>query len=138
VSSTERKPNQDPSAESPRAKVDALGALLKEADPLRDEPEIPEVDAQIMRRVVMSATQPATEHPGWRFMAWAAAGVALVVAAGIGLERWRPREAGQTAGGGGADLSGAPASDLEMRRQLQFATPGGTRVIWVFDSRFKP
>jgi hypothetical protein len=27
---------------------------------------------------------------------------------------------------------------LRERRQLQFASPGGTRIIWVFDSDFNP
>jgi len=30
----------------------------------------------------------------------------------------------------------APAPEGE-RRQLQFSTPGGTRIIWVFDSEFQ-
>jgi hypothetical protein len=31
------------------------------------------------------------------------------------------------------------ASDAAgAHRQLQFASPGGTRIIWVFDSEFHP
>ncbi len=33
-----------------------------------------------------------------------------------------------TIGGGGADGD---------RRQLQFATPGGTRIIWIFDQNLR-
>jgi hypothetical protein len=64
-----------------------------------------------------------------------AATIALTLAAGITVGRLlpppreMPREARAIAQA--ADATGA-------RRQLQFATPGGTRVIWVFDPEFKP
>jgi hypothetical protein len=63
-----------------------------------------------------------------------AATIALTLAAGITVGRLLPpretlREAPAIAQA--ADATGA-------RRQLQFATPGGTRVIWVFDPEFKP
>ena len=31
----------------------------------------------------------------------------------------------------------AAAPSEGEKRQIQFATPGGTRIIWVFDSEFK-
>jgi hypothetical protein len=31
----------------------------------------------------------------------------------------------------------APEQTESGKRQLQFATPGGTRIIWVFDSDFE-
>ena len=39
---------------------------------------------------------------------------------------------------GGASAESAVPSPAGGRRQLQFATPGGTRVIWVFDPEFNP
>ena len=36
---------------------------------------------------------------------------------------------------GGAVVS-KPDDDRAETRQLQFATPGGTRIIWVFNSEF--
>ena len=37
-----------------------------------------------------------------------------------------------------ASASAQTALRLAERRQLQFATPGGTRIIWVFDPEFNP
>jgi hypothetical protein len=63
--------------------------------------------------------------------------VAVAIVVSISAGRWRPRDrVVTTGGGGGSDLT--DGSDRENRRQLQFATPGGTRVIWVFDSKFQP
>ena len=30
-----------------------------------------------------------------------------------------------------------PADDLQERRQVQFSTPGGTRIIWTIDPNFQ-
>ena len=38
----------------------------------------------------------------------------------------------------GASTAAADSMTTDGRRQLQFATPGGTRVIWVFDPEFNP
>ena len=61
-----------------------------------------------------------------------AGAVAMVIAGGLFVGDQRPpaesREEAVTAP--------APAPDGE-RRQLQFATPGGTRIIWTLDPQFK-
>jgi hypothetical protein len=114
-----------------------ISRLLRDADPVRDEPELSAIDAQVMRRVVVSAAGSAPPRAAWQPAVWVAAAVALAIAVGLGAGRWRPRDQVVTnGGGGGSDLM--DGSDRENRRQLQFATPGGTRVIWVFDSRFQP
>ena len=114
-----------------------IGRLLRDADHVLEQPEMSELDAQVMRRVVIAAAGSATPRAGWRPAVWVAAAVAMAIAVGISAGRWRPHDPAPTVGGGGSDLT-AGSPDREMRRQLQFATPGGTRVIWVFDSRFRP
>jgi len=83
--------------------------------------------AREIRRTVIAATQgtasTAVRWP-WRL---AVAAAALAVLAG---------GAGDFAGGG--DIEGdAPAPrPSNGRRQLQFATPGGTRIIWELNPEF--
>jgi hypothetical protein len=38
---------------------------------------------------------------------------------------------------GGATTLGAGIHEEAERRQLQFVTPGGTRIIWTFNSEFE-
>jgi hypothetical protein len=61
-----------------------------------------------------------------------AATVVLTMAAGVvaGRRLPPPREA--------PAIARADAAAPAARRQLQFATPGGTRVIWVFNPEFEP
>lgn len=104
-------------------------ALLREGDPAA-EARLPAPDAERMRRVVVAAAreaQPAT-FPWYRPLAMAALVVMMIgVGAAIGQRaEW-------------ADVpppSAAALGDDGDRRQLQFSTPGGTRIIWVFDSEF--
>lgn len=109
-----------------------IRAWLTEADPLRAEPLISEDDASRMRRVVVSAAS-VRESPRlfWPRAIAIAALVVLMVAAGtLGGRRTAPLEHDATVGGE------APSA-IDERRQLQFATPGGTRIIWTLDPHFK-
>ena len=109
-----------------------LQALLRDADPLNDEPGL-SVDAIAeMRRAVLSAVpDDARRAPAQtRFFAMAAA-LALVTVASVAIlkrsDAVTPRSAvvpEATAGSG-------------ERRQMHFSTPGGTRIIWTFDPAFQ-
>jgi hypothetical protein len=58
--------------------------------------------------------------------------LAFVVAAGAAAGRQlRPSAATEL-----PRVATARAEAAEERRQLQFSTPGGTRIIWVFDPQF--
>jgi hypothetical protein len=109
-----------------------IRALLIEADPVRTEPGMSEANAERMRRVIVSAP-PAiqSERAFWpRALAVAAAVVLMVVGGtfvGGKLSGPAPRL---------AETTTAPAEAGE-RRQVQFATPGGTRIIWTLDPDFK-
>ena len=113
-----------------------ISRLLRDADPVREQPAMSELDTEVMRRVVIAGAGSATPR-GWRPAVWVVAAVALAIAVGISERLWRPQDPVPASGGGGSQVTDGSA-DREMRRQLQFATPGGTRVIWVFDSRFQP
>jgi hypothetical protein len=107
-----------------------LRAVLEAADPLRDEPPLPTTDARDMRRRVLAgaATPVAMTFP--RALPVAALIVVMLVAgiaAGRRLAPSAPRPADDAAAS--MPLNGE-------RRQVQFATPGGTRIIWTIDPNF--
>jgi len=118
---------------------------LREADPGADAAMAPaQVDR--MRHVVMSAARTVkTGTPMVWSRPFAMITVALVVVCvgavmsvreipGGGLQMPEVIKARITANAA-APAETEPVSEGE-RQQLQFATPGGTRIIWVFDSQF--
>jgi len=112
-----------------------LADWLRDGDPLSRDPALSEADAAAIRRRVVSA---AVERPPQRLM-WTeavaiAAAVLVMVVAGVTTGRRLPAP-GASAGAGPAETGDGSAVPGE-RRQLQFATPGGTRIIWTFDSEF--
>jgi hypothetical protein len=110
---------------------------LKRADPVAHESPPSSADAQQMRATVLSAveeSQPA--FPRWHRTAWAIVAIASVSVI-VGIERWS--EPTQFP----SDEQRAVRADADMAqtsspRQMQFQTPGGTRVIWVFNPDFQP
>jgi hypothetical protein len=111
--------------------------LLNDGDPLREGEGLAPVDVERMRRVIVSAAQESApvRTPWLRPFAITAVGALLVVVASMTGDRVviAPAPAPATpdplaAVGGGGDGE---------RRQLQFATPGGTRIIWIFDQNLR-
>jgi len=101
---------------------------LRETDP-GAHAQLTNEDAQAMRRAVLSAVPPqAPRSRAWLQPLLLAATVALMIATGAA--------AGHRAslGSTGGSIEAAAASDVPETRQLQFATPGGTRIIWTFNS----
>jgi hypothetical protein len=112
-----------------------LRRRLVEGDPLRNEATLAPPDVtRIRRRVIDAATAQPFVHQ-WTVSVSVAVVLLLVVAAGVGVTRSRlagePRSAALVEK---PIAAGAPHQPL--RRQLQFATPGGTRVIWIFNDAF--
>jgi hypothetical protein len=111
-----------------------IRSLLDEADPVRREPELSEADATRMRSVIVSAArQPGRPSPFWSGALALAAAAVLTVVAGMLGERSLPtgRVSSQI------EPAIAPAA-IGERRQVQFSTPGGTRIIWTLDPEFQP
>jgi hypothetical protein len=107
-----------------------LGPLLRESDPIAAAPAMPADEAQRMRRLVVAEVdRPA---PAWwpRPIAVAAT-VAGMLAGGVAVGTRLPGR--PPAPRAGAVVAPAPVAP---RRQVQFATPGGTRIIWVIDPDF--
>jgi len=97
-----------------------------------DDDKLSRDAALAMRRVVVAAVTADGEAPfSWRNPLAVGAALALMVASGMvaGLRMPVPvDEAGVTI---------PPAPDPGERRQVQFATPGGTRIVWTIDPGFR-
>ena len=102
--------------------------LLRDADSATEA--LSEHEAQAIRRLVVSAAREPRSVSVWWPRPIAVAAIAILVIASGGVGR-------RLVSGGArpAAPSAAPAASDE-RRQLQFATPGGTRIIWTFNPEF--
>ena len=120
-----------------------VGQWLRDADPLgpldngREDPGLSTADAHAIRRAMWTALDTRTPAPLWWPHPLAiAATVALTLATGVIVGRRLPPPRNAPDPTAMAHADGA-ALDGGLR-QLQFATPGGTRVIWVFNPDFRP
>jgi hypothetical protein len=107
-------------------------------DALRDEEDerLSDNEAAAMRRVVVAAArvdEPEAARAWFQPLAVAATLVAMI-AIGVAIgHRFdvRPADGGASDGTDG----NLPARQTPgAARQLQFSTPGGTRIIWIFNS----
>jgi hypothetical protein len=112
--------------------MSSLQEQLKDADPVAHEPPLSNELVQQMRQAVLTSARAVRSRRVTTHKAgWAVAGVAAVVALAVGVNRWSDT---RSAAVGPVPTDGT----TETTRQVQFATPGGTRVIWVFNADFEP
>jgi hypothetical protein len=108
-----------------------LGARLRAEDPLIGDPGLTAFEVERMRMQLLSAASLQRRTLSGRVIALTAA-AALAIVAGIFIVARNPR----------APLAAEPATAIPDAgsgiavRQLQFLTPGGTRVIWTFNPDF--
>lgn len=106
-----------------------IQALLKDADPVAHEPRLPAEEVERMRRLVLDAADaPRGPSAIWRQSAWVVVVAAVLLAVVFSA---RPTPAPRPSGGTLA--ANSETSDAAVH-QLQFSTPGGTRVIWFFNA----
>lgn len=112
-----------------------VGKWLRDADPLASDgadAELAREEAQAMRRAMMATLSERREPAAfWPQPLAIAATIALTLASGVAVGRHLPERHDPSRDA----IARTGAADL---RQLQFAMPGGTRVIWVFNSEFQP
>jgi hypothetical protein len=102
---------------------DTLNKLLQAADPLAREEGLSAIEAQTIRQTVVLAAVE-TMRPGWlpgSFAVAASVAGALLVGVLAGVRAPGPAQTPQ------------PVAAVHEQRQLQFETPGGTRVVWVLN-----
>ena len=110
-----------------------LTKFLRDGDPAANEPGLSAQAAADIRRAMLTEVPSAEAgRYSWHQALALAAMVALTVAAGV--IAGRPPVLPEPVVDRPAQV--AAPGDGE-KRQIQFATPGGTRIIWVFDSDFK-
>jgi len=111
-----------------------ISRWIRDGDPLAREQELSTSAVQSLRRtIVAAAAQPAATTAWWPQPMFVAATIAATLVAGVAIGRWLPADSA-VSGNAVTHSTGISAS----RRQLQIASPGGTRVIWVFDPEFIP
>ena len=110
-----------------------LRSLLKRDDPLAGEPPLTVAEIEHMRRVVTMGRfqQPSGWWPG---PAMVVVTIAATLVAGVAIGRRLPATRPPVSAPGSAMRDTVRPEPIH--RQLQFATPGGTRIIWVFSSDF--
>ena len=105
---------------------------LREAVENTDDDRLSAEAALAMRRVVVAAVRlDADVSFSWRNPLVVGAVLTLMVVSGIVAGRWMPVSDDQHA----VIIPSAP--DAGERRQVQFSTPGGTRIIWTIDPKFQ-
>jgi hypothetical protein len=109
---------------------------LKEGDPLTIDPALAPDDVRAIRRAVVAEVGARRQVSGW----WpgpvaTATMLAAAIIAGINIGRMLP--ARPIAGAGVRTAADERPPEIERRRQVQFTTPGGTHIVWVFDSDFE-
>ena len=109
-----------------------LKTVLRDADPAAGDRGLSPLEIDTMRHLVVEAARrPDVMRTHWHRPLAVVTMVVLTLAAGVvaGL-RLPQREPA-------ANPSPVVVrSNPVERRQLQFSTPGGTRIIWVFDPEF--
>jgi hypothetical protein len=113
-----------------------VGKWLRDADPLAPggaDVELAGDQAQAMRGAMMAELGERRAPAAFWPQPLAVAGtIALTLASGVVVGRHLPER--HDPSHDAIARTGAPGE----LRQLQFAMPGGTRVIWVFNSEFQP
>lgn len=111
---------------------------LREGDPARDA-EMSADNVRRIRSVVLAAAHDADRSEGFTWpRSFVLTTAALTVTCAVALVALQQNisETRRAAGVSGAAVTISESNPVVQRQQLQFATPGGTRIIWVFDSEF--
>jgi hypothetical protein len=117
--------------------------FLNDGDPLRPDggeaAGLSTVDAERIRRVIISAALESrpSRAPWLRPFAMAAVAALLVVVGTMTGHQVVVEPAPATGTPEPPVAIGGSGGDGGDRRQLQFSTPGGTRIIWIFDQNLR-
>ena len=118
-----------------------LRERLRDWDPAKDGQVLDGLErARMRRQVIAAAAEPA--RPGFPARTLAAAAVVvLAVALGWGIhdDAVMPPPVKAPAGSAAHHApAGGPTEETDRKaRQIQFSTPGGTRVVWTLDPDFE-
>jgi hypothetical protein len=107
-----------------------LKTLLQDADPVSREPGLSADVLADLRRAMLAAAHAAPDRPlFWgRQLALAACLTVMVLTGIVTAHRVPPAV---------RDVPTPAVSSSAQRTQVQFSTPGGTRIIWTLDPGFQ-
>jgi hypothetical protein len=107
-----------------------LTSRLRDADPVRHEPGLRPESRDAMRRAIVAAAEAgAPRIPRWR-QPLALAAMTVLAAGGVMLAHRFADHRERTR------MTAPPPAPISAT-QLQFRTPGGTRIIWTIDPSFQ-
>lgn len=107
-----------------------LTTRLRDADPLRAESGLPLEARDAMRRAIVAAADAGVPRiPRWR-QPFALAAMATFALFGAALAHRVADEQGSTP-------AAVPDIVAPATTQVQFRTPGGTRIVWTIDPAFQ-
>ena len=110
-----------------------LGLWLKEGDPLEIDPALAPDDVQAIRRAILAEARVHRSVSQWSPGPLATATMlAVAVVAGISVGLVLPDGTSQAVATPEVDQRPGEAT----RRQVHFTTPGGTHIVWEFNSDF--
>ena len=116
--------------------MNRLQELLREADPVTREMPLGHPDVERLRdRLLAEVASPAAVSRRTWLTPWYAAVLGAACLAMVVF-------VGRSTRDGGSSTAASNAAQVALEsvgppRQLHFSTPGGTRVIWVFDPDFE-
>ena len=109
-----------------------IRTLLRDADPLRHEAGLePAALAELRRTVLAAAPRSDRRTTSWTGQLVLAACLSVMALAGVIAARRVP------AASEAPPLPSVMQPASAQRTQLQFATPGGTRIVWTIDPAFQ-
>jgi len=113
---------------------------LRDVNAREDEEQLSADEAESIRRAVLAIASTAAPEPKvwpWMRPMMVAATVTAVIVAGVVAGHRFDVSAPQSSAAVQGDAMNVDARTVQAavpNRQLQFLTPGGTRIIWVFNS----
>jgi hypothetical protein len=112
-----------------------LQKWLRDGDPVTREGGLDQLETGWMRdRIVAAAAAPIPRGRRVPRVAWQVAAAAGCVALAILVGRYTREGLAPPAA---PDRAQTAIESVGTPRQLHFSTPGGTRVIWLFDPEFE-
>lgn len=112
--------------------VDELSRLLRETDPIPREGNLPRGEVAAMRARVMASAPTSVAYSGWP-IAPALALAAVVMLAVVGTMFDSRSERGTERASSSVAVHMTRPEAAQPRTQVQFETPGGTRIVWVLN-----
>ena len=113
--------------------TDDLNRQLRDADPLAREGELSPDTSEAMRRAVVASLDDAQPRNVWWNAPALAAAVGLAAVVAVMVASLARTHVAHEANTDAAVEQTAQPTAQSQTRQVQFQTPGGTKIVWVLN-----